>query len=138
MGKLAQFQVTAIDLKTNQPVQDLILNLKATQLENNWVAFAYQGVSDAAGTLTWQQQFFDGAPHKIEVEVAPAPNSNRTFQPFAVAQTIEVEGVAPPLLVRLISLSYLVGVVGAGLALGLMRRQRTRLARHQTAHSVRI
>ena len=138
VGKLAQFQVTAIDLKTNQPVQDLILNLKATQLENNWVAFAYQGVSDAAGTLTWQQQFFDGAPHKIEVEVAPAPNSNRTFQPFAVAQTIEVEGVAPPLLVRLISLSYLVGVVGAGLALGLMRRQRTRLARHQTAHSVRI
>ena len=139
VGKLAQFQVSAIDTKTNQPVQDLILNLKVTQIENNWVAFAYQGVLDAAGKLTWQQQFFDGAPHKIEVEVAPALNSNRTFQPFAVEQTIDVEGVAPPLLVRLISLSYLVGVVGAGLVLGLMlRRQRTRLAKYQTTRTVRI
>ncbi|MGV0025355.1 hypothetical protein [Phormidesmis priestleyi] len=129
VGKLAQFQVAVIDLKTKQPVKDVILNIKATQLENNWVAFAYQGVPDAMGQLTWQQQLFDGAPHKIEVEVAPAPNSNRKFQPFTVAQTIDVEGVAPPLLVRLISLSYLVGVVGVGLVLGFrLQRQRIRFA----------
>jgi hypothetical protein len=133
VGKLAQFQVSAIDAKTKQPAKDIILNLKATQLENNWVAFAYQNVPDAMGQLTWQQQFFDGAPHKIEVEVAPAPSSNRKFQSFAVAQTIDVEGVAPPLWVRLISLGYLVGIVGVGLALGLiLRRQRTQLARYQT------
>lgn len=130
VGKLAQFQVSAMDTKTNQPVKDVLFNLKATQLENNWVAFAYQGVSNATGQLNWQQQFFDGAPHKIEVETAPALNSNRKFQPFTVAQTIDVEGVAPPLLVRLISLIYLVGVVGVGMLLGFSlqryRRQSTK------------
>jgi len=130
VGRLAQFRVGAIDTKTNQPVKDVVLTLKATQLENNWVAFAYQGAPNATGQLTWQQQFFDGAPHKIEVEVAPAPNSTRKFQPFTVAQTIDVEGVAPPLLIRLISLSYLVGVVGIGLVLGLtLQRQRIQMTR---------
>jgi len=34
----------------------VILKLKTTQLEHEWIAFAYRGVPDAAGQLTWQQQ----------------------------------------------------------------------------------
>lgn len=131
VGNLAQFQATAFDTKTDQSAKDIVLNIKATQLENNWVSFAHQGVPDAMGQLTWQQQFFDGAPHKIEVEVAPAPNSNRKFQPFRVAQTIKVEGIAPPLLVRLISLTYFVGFVVVGLLFGLWFWRKQKLSINQ-------
>ncbi|BAU15939.1 unknown protein (plasmid) [Leptolyngbya sp. NIES-3755] len=134
VGQPAQLQVSVIDSQTKQPVPDVQLKVTTTQLENNWTAFAYEGLNDAAGQFSWQQQFFDGAPHKVEVEVSPSSNAVRKFQPFQVTQTIDVEGVAPPLWVRLIGLSYLVGIVGLGLALGLiLRRQRTRLARYQIA-----
>lgn len=122
VGQLANLQVSAINPKTNQPVTDVVFNLKTTQLENNWVAFAYHGIPDATGKLKWQQQFFDGAPHKLEVEVVPNAATNRQFQPVVAIKEIEVAAVATPLLTRLISLGYLVATVIVGLALGLIIR----------------
>lgn len=124
VGKLANLQVNVIEPKTNQSATDVILKVTTTQLEKNWVAFIYQGAPDASGQFAWQQQFFDGAPHKIEVEVTPAANLKRQFQPFQVAQTIEVEGVAPPLQVRLTSLIYFTGIIVIALLVGLRLRQR--------------
>jgi hypothetical protein len=119
VGELAQFRVSAIDAKTKQPAPNVIFDIKTTQIEHNWVAFAYQGVPDTMGQITWQQQFFDGAPHKIEIEVAPATNVDRSFQFLQVAQMIEVEGVAPPLYVRLVTLIYLTSIIGIGLLSGM-------------------
>ncbi|HIK14353.1 MAG TPA: hypothetical protein IGS53_03490 [Leptolyngbyaceae cyanobacterium M33_DOE_097] len=119
VGQPATLNVSVMDANTKQPVSNVSLKVAATQLENNWVAFAYEGIPDSTGNLTWQQQFFDGAPHKIEVEVAPQATSTRQFQPFQVAQTLSVQGVAPPLSVRLISLTYMIGLVILGFLLGL-------------------
>jgi uncharacterized membrane protein YciS (DUF1049 family) len=124
VGKLATLQVGLIDTKTQQPVTDVTLRIKAKPEADEWVAFAYQGVPDRTGKFTWQQQFFDGAPHTVAVEVAPQVGSKRQFQPFQVAQTIDVEGVAPPLWIRLISLAYLTGCVVLGLLLGLWLQRR--------------
>ena len=130
VGQPAAFQVSVIDTKTQQPVTDVVLKVTTTQLEHHWVAFAYQGTPDRAGKLVWQQGFFDGAPHRIEVEVAPQVGAKRQFQPFQVAENIPVEGVAPPLFVRLISLAYLTGIVAVGLGLGLwLQRQRSQRSR---------
>lgn len=125
VGQVANLQVQAIDTKTNQPATDVVFNVKTTQLEDNWIANAYQGIPDPSGKLTWQQQFFDGATHKLEVEVSPQPNTARQFQPFKASQEIEVEGVAPPLTVRLIGLAYFTGIVVLGLAIGLWLRRRS-------------
>ncbi|BAY30663.1 hypothetical protein NIES2107_25100 [Nostoc carneum NIES-2107] len=122
VGKPAALQVKVIDEKTNQPVQDVILNIKTTMLEDGWVNFAYQAVSDTTGKFAWEQGFFDGAPHKLEVEVVPKPNASRQFTPFKVQRDIEVEGVAPPLSVRFISLAYMTAFVIAGLLVGLRLR----------------
>lgn len=127
VGKPTNLQVKVIDTQTNQPATDVILKLKTTQLEHEWIAFAYLGVPDAAGQLTWQQQFFDGAPHKVEVEVSPQPGSARQFLPFRVKREIEVEGVAPPLPVRLTALAYFTGIVVIGLLSGLMLQRRSSL-----------
>ncbi len=123
VGRLADLQVSAIDPKTNQPVTDVVFKLKTTQLENNWVAFAYQGIPEATGKFKWQQQFFDGAPHKLEVEVVPNPTANRQFQPVVATEEIEVDGVAPPLLTRLTGLGYLIATVVVGLVIGLISRR---------------
>ncbi len=124
VGQSAQLQVSVIDTKTQQPVTDVLLKVTTRSLENNWVAFSYEGTPDNTGKLAWQQQFFDGAPHSVEVEAVSQATATRKFQPFQVGQSIEVEGVAPPLYIRLISLGYLTAIVGLGLLLGLRLGQR--------------
>ncbi|AVH71355.1 hypothetical protein [Nostoc sp. 'Lobaria pulmonaria (5183) cyanobiont'] len=124
VGQPARLQVSVSDPKTSQPVTDVVFKVTTTQLENNWLAFAYQGTPDSNGKLAWEQEFFDGAPHSIVVEVAPLANATRQFQPFQVAENIPVEGVAPPMSVRLISLTYFTGIVVIGLLLGLWLRHR--------------
>lgn len=126
VGELANFQVSVVDAKTQQPITDVRLKVKATQLENGWISFSYDGITNATGKLQWQEQFFDGAPHQIDVEVAPQLNSVRQFQPFQVTQTLDVEGIAPPLHVRLISLIYMTGVMAIGFLLGLWLQQKRR------------
>ncbi|MCL1467339.1 hypothetical protein [Argonema galeatum] len=125
VGQLAKFKIQAIDTKTNKPASNLALKIKTIQLEDNWVAFAYTGTTDAKGEFEWRHQFFDGAPHQVEVEFA---NKNRTateFLPLQVNRAIAVQGIAPPLSVRLIALAYFTGIIGIGLLLGLRLRQRT-------------
>jgi hypothetical protein len=124
VGQLASFQAKITDIKTNQPISDMNLAIKSTQLENNWVAFSYQGVTDLNGVLTWQEQFFDGSPHKVEVAVLPNANSNQQFSSFAANQEVDVEGIAPPMLVRLIGLFYFTAVMVIGLFVGLWVQKR--------------
>lgn len=125
VGQPAKLAVQVIDTTTNQPATDVILNIKATQIEHEWVAFAYQGMTDAEGKLTWEQQFFDGAPHKIEVKVSPQPEAIQKFPPLKVAKQIQVEGVAPPLQGRLIVLAYFTSFIVLGLMIGLSLRRRS-------------
>lgn len=131
VGQMANLAVQAVNLQTGQPVSDVIFRVKAIQLEDNEPVFAYQSRPDANGLLTWQQQFFDGAPHQVTVEVAPQPNATRQFQPFSVAKEVEVAGVAPPLLTRLISLFYFLGLLLVGLISGLWwQKRRKPVTRH--------
>lgn len=135
VGQLASLEIQAIDTTTGQPVKDVIFKVKTTQLEENELVFAYQVTPDAAGKVVWQQQFFDGAPHKVEVEVAPQPTFPRQFNPFHVSQEVEVDGVAPPLLTRFISLIYFTSIVVVGLILGLWQQQRRNRKALMTRHS---
>jgi hypothetical protein len=123
VGKLAQIGVQLSDRTTGKPVTDAVLQVKAIQDEHHETVFVYQGVPDATGKLTWQQQFFDGAPHTVQVEVSPQVGATRQFSPFQVSQEIEVAAVAPPLHVRLITLAYMTSILGLGLGLGIKIRR---------------
>lgn len=100
------------------------MQVKVIALEDNLTVFAYKGVTDQEGKLTWQEQFFDGAPHKVEVEATPSPGSKRQFPVAKVAQEVEVEGIAPPMYIRLIGLFYFTAIVGIGMAMGLLIQHR--------------
>lgn len=123
VGQPALFSVNVQDSVTGYSVEDVRLNVQTVSLEHEWTAFAYQGVPDEAGQLTWQQQFFDGAPHRITVEVSPQPGSVRQFQPFQVTQDVEVEAVQPPLVVQFITLFYFTLILLLGLAIGFRVRR---------------
>jgi hypothetical protein len=123
VGQTATLGVKVIDQKTNQPAKDIVINIKTTQLENGWPAFAYKGIPDATGQFIWQQQFFDGAPHKVEIEVSPLANAARQFSPLRLEREIEVEGIAPPLTTRFIALGYMTLIVILGLLIGLGLRR---------------
>jgi hypothetical protein len=127
VGEPAAMQVKVTDEKTNQPVPDVLLNIKTTMLEDGWVNFAYQTVSDSTGQFSWEQGFFDGAPHKLTIEIAPQTNASRQFTPFQVQRQIDVEGVAPPFMVRFISLAYMTAFVIVGLLVGLRLRERQKI-----------
>jgi hypothetical protein len=123
VGQLASFQATLMDDKTKKPVE-AVFSIESTQLEDNWVAFAYQGRSDSQGLLTWNEQFFDASPHEISLKVSPILAGNRQFKPFQVTRDIDVEGVEPPITLRLIGLAYFTAAVIAGLVLGLLLQHR--------------
>jgi hypothetical protein len=123
VGKVANLGVQVKDATTGQPIKDVVLQVKAIALEHDLTVFTYKGVSNQEGKLIWLEQFFDGSPHKIEVEVTPSPGSNRQFPSVKVAQEIEVEGIAPPIYIRLIGLFYFTAIVGIGMVIGLLIQQ---------------
>ncbi|MEH2108010.1 hypothetical protein [Nostoc sp.] len=124
VGKLANLALQLKDTATGQPIADVALQVKAIATEHNLTVFDYKGIPDEQGKLTWQEQFFDGSPHTIEVEATSLPGSNRQFAPVKVAQAVEVEAIAPPIYIRLIGLFYFTAFVGIGMAIGLLIQHR--------------
>ena len=124
VGKLANLAVQVKDAATGKPINDVALQVKAIALEHNLTVFTYKGVPDQEGKLTWLEQFFDGSPHKVEIEATPKSASSRQFASVKVAQSIEVEGIAPPIYIRFIGLFYFTAIVGIGMAIGLLIQQR--------------
>lgn len=123
VGETAALQLKVTDEKTNQPIPDVLLNIKTVMLEDGFVNFAYNTVTDSTGQFSWEQGFFDGAPHQLQLEIAPQPNAERQFKPIQLEKLIDVEGVSPPLNVRLISLAYMTAFIIVGLLLGLRLKQ---------------
>ncbi len=114
VGKLADLSARLMDTRTNQPIQDVTFQLKAKDAEHGATVLAIAGKPNASGIFTWQQQFFDGAPHQIQIE-ALSPTSSK---PVTLTQAIEVEGIAPPMSVRLKTLGYMTAIVAIGMAIG--------------------
>lgn len=126
VGQLSTQTVQVREAQTNLPLSNIRLQVEALALESNARVFAFEGKPDETGQLIWQQQFFDGAPHQVVVQVLPAVDG--LFEPFQIAHEVEVRGLEPPLFVRFVSLIYFTAFFVAGLVAGLWLHQRqTRL-----------
>ena len=128
VGKLAQLRLQVTDAQTNQPLATTV-KIKAIATEGEWTSFSHQGVTDRQGQLNWQSGFFDGVPHLVDVTISPIAGGGKQFTPIKVTKQVNVEGVAPPLMTRLVVLGYLTGIVGAAfLAAFLLRQKQLNLA----------
>ncbi len=126
VGKPASFQIKAVDAKTERPVAGTVsIQTINTEKQDKWMAFGYQGAIDANGKFAWQSGLFDGSGHQVNVEFTPAAVGGQQSTKVKVSQAVDVEGVAPPLYVRLISLGYMTGIVASAflVAFWLRRRQ---------------
>ncbi|MDX2243082.1 MAG: hypothetical protein NW224_20570, partial [Leptolyngbyaceae cyanobacterium bins.302] len=123
VGKPALQAIQVKDIKTGNPVSDVAFTIQSVAIEHHQHVFTYKGSPDATGQFTWQEQFFDGAPHQVVVYVEPLAGTARSFQPFQMAHQIDVEGIEPPFLTRLISLMYFTVLFMAGLFVGLWLRR---------------
>jgi hypothetical protein len=119
VGQLSNQTIQVMNAKTGNPEVNVLVNAKTTFLEDNQQIFGFQSRTDDQGKITWNQQFFDGAPHQVVAEVTP-PNG----AVLQVSHEVEVEGIAPPLHVRLISLGYYIGffVLSLFAGIGFQRR----------------
>lgn len=123
VGQLAPQAVQVTDAATKSPITNVSVKVQIDSLEHGERSFTLTGVPDANGTLTWQPQFFDGAPHRVMATVSPTPNSP-SFAPIQVAHDVDVHGIAPPLLTRFITLIYFTAIFIVGLVSGLLIRRR--------------
>lgn len=121
VGQLATQTVTATNPQTGQPLVNAPLTIRTVSLEDDELIFQHRAKTDAQGQFTWREQFFDATTHQVMVEVQPP--SATMAQPLTVSQRVEVEGKQPPLLVRFITLSYMLIVVGLGVAVGFQTRR---------------
>jgi hypothetical protein len=120
VGQLANQTIQVVNAKTGNPELNVIVNAKSIALEDNKQMFAYQGRTDEQGQLTWNEQFFDGAPHQVVAEVTP-PNGIA----LQVSHEVEVEGIEPPLYIRFISLGYYTGIFVLSLLAGIWFHRRS-------------
>jgi hypothetical protein len=123
VGQAIPMTLSVKDAITQKPVNEVQLTVTTQQLELNKPVLKFQTTPNQAGQLTWRQQFFDGSTHRVSVQVAPRLGATRQFVPFEVSKDIDVEGVAPPLSVRLIALGYFTSVYVIGMFVGFGLRQ---------------
>ncbi len=125
VGKTANFQVRAVDAKTDRSIAGTVsIHTINTEKEDKWTAFGYQGEIGSSGQLFWQSGLFDGSGHQVNVEFTPAAVAGQQSTPIKVALPVEVAGVAPPLYVRLISLGYMTGIVASAFLVTFWWRRR--------------
>lgn len=122
VGQLVPFSVTAA-MTDGTPINNAVLDVEVRSVEYDRPVMSLTGQSNSQGEFAWQQQFFDGAPHQVIVKVSPEPNSDVQFTPFVLAETIDVEGIAPPMPTRLISLAYFTAFLAVGTGLGYWLKQ---------------
>lgn len=95
-----------------RPVPGAKLQLSLEHLEDHSTVFATSSTAGAEAWV-WGQQFFDGAPHRVELKALMADGEELT-----AVMNVDVEGLSPPGLVILRALLVLLAIVAAGMALG--------------------
>ena len=124
VGTAESFQARLTDRRTGQEIPSAF-KVSVINEENNWKLFSI--ATPIADHLRWRQQFFDGSGHRIEVQTPP----HKKQPALTTKHSISVEGIAPPVSVRLKALAYLTGFVALGLfgMLGLtLRSSRSRVS----------
>jgi len=124
VGTAESFQARLTDRRTGQEIPSAF-KVSVINEENNWKLFSI--ATPVADHLRWRQQFFDGSGHLIEVQTPP----HKKQPALTTKHSLSVEGIAPPVSVRLKALAYLTGFVALGLfgMMGLkLRFSRTRVS----------
>lgn len=116
VGQLVQFTIVlSKDGKVfPQPTQ---VSIEAHHVEDDNRVF--QATTYAPDGRTLQHlQFFDGAPHTVIVTARPANGDATTVAPLQAVVEMDVQGVHPPMAIKLRTLALLLSVLVVGMVVG--------------------
>lgn len=135
VGEIATLAGGLVDAQSGQPVRNVRYEVTAQHLEDDVGLFTARFAS-LDGTFSWGYHFWDGVEYELRITATPLPDASVQFAPLAFRGPLHVTPVAPPVLVQLRSLFYLVALTGIGLVLGLasaLRRPARSAIHHPTA-----
>ncbi len=72
----------------------------------------------SAGETSQRLQFFDGAPHRVTVTARPASSGPGAASPLQAVFDMDVNGIQPPMAVKLRTMGLLIGVLVIGMVAG--------------------
>ncbi len=70
------------------------------------------------GETSQRLQFFDGAPHRVMITAHPVNSNRAATSPLQATFEMEVNGIQPPMTVKLRTLALLIGVLIIGMVAG--------------------
>lgn len=93
------------------------LSLELHHIEDDKSVFK-TAILSPTGETSQRLQFFDGAPHRVVITAHPAHRDAGDIGPLQAVFDMEVNGIHPPLAVKLRTLALLIGVLTIGMVVG--------------------
>lgn len=112
-GRLTEIQGAVTDPHSGQPVPNAQITLAMIHAEDGIQVFRTL-LPAPGGEFNWRHQFWDGAPHYLEIQVTPGPGGS-AFTPLTRRVAVDVEGAAPPAAVKVKLMAWLLGVMTLGM-----------------------
>jgi hypothetical protein len=121
-------ELTTISGEVQDHKEQLIENIKVKittyHIEDEKVMFEGEFLS-LDGTFSWNNQFFDGAEHKVIVTATPTSESI-DFKPITTEYVIDVTGINPPNTVIVKTMIFLLLLTFLGMGIGYQTTKKLR------------
>ncbi len=93
------------------------MSIELHHIEDNQPIFK-TAIYAPTGETSQQLQFFDGAPHQVMIAAQPASHVPVVQKPLQAIFQMDVQGLQPPLIVKLRTLALFIGVLTVGMVVG--------------------
>lgn len=118
VGHLTKITGQVIDKATGLPVTSTLVKIDAHHIEDDKTMLHTEFVS-TDGSFSFDNQFFDGAEHRLTFTVEPTAASSIKFTSVSTEFPVEVMGVQPPTDVKVKTIIFLLLVVALGMVAGV-------------------
>jgi hypothetical protein len=116
VGEQVQFDM-ALTKDGEVFAEAMALSLELHHIEDDKSVFK-TAILSPTGETSQRLQFFDGAPHRVMITAHPAHRDAGEPGPLQAVFDMDVNGIHPPLAVKLRTLALLIGVLTIGMVVG--------------------
>lgn len=116
VGQQVRFDI-ALTKDGEVSTEETALSLELHHIEDDKNIFK-TNILTPHGKTSQHLQFFDGAPHQVTITAHPVNRAQAFAQPLQTAFEMEVNGIHPPMGVKLRTLAVFMGVLVIGMVVG--------------------
>lgn len=132
VGHLTKFTGQIVDKATGQPVTNVLVKINVHHMEEgeDFDVLHTEFVA-TDGSFSFDNNFWDGAEHRLTFTVEPTAASSIKFTPVVAEFPVEVMGVQPPQNVQVKAMIFLLLLIALGMVAGVFTAKslKSRLAK---------